>query len=67
MLWLAGHLKRACALPSTATVFFDQCGYGTKWRKRTRLQGWHTGSLDHLRRLCQGRRGQCSFTQCPHV
>ena len=60
-------MKKATALPLSSDVIFDQCGYGAKWRKRTRVAAWHCGSLDHLRRVCRGHHGTCSFSGIGHI
>merc|ERR1712159_684628 len=40
-------------------VTLDFCQYGTPWRKRTRLLGYHI-CLSRLGGLCTGKGGMCS-------
>mgnify|MGYP001209000612 CR=1 FL=1 len=50
-------------------VTLDQCGYGAKWRKRTKLMCFNVfpEDLSKLSRLCRGPNGCCSFSGNPHV
>ena len=66
-LWQAPPLVELLGLEGSQHVIFDQCAYRTKWRKRTRIQGWFTPTLHTLRRICIGRSGFCSFTRKMHV
>ena len=62
--WLAYEAKAA----NTYTVKLDQCQYGARWRKRTKLA---IGNIDprdvtRLCRCCRARRGICSRTGKAH-
>ena len=65
-MWQEPVLNRLIHHRLAKHVVFDQCCFGTKWRKRTRVVGWHVGSPLGLRRLCSGSCGLC-WTGKPHV
>jgi len=67
LLWAFPPLARLCRLSCSASVTLDQCRFGSLSRKRTRLQAWHAGNLEPLRRLCCGKEGRCSTTGEQHV
>ncbi len=48
-------------------VTTDQCQFGTRWRKRTRLCCWNVPNSAQLGRLCHGRKGQCSLSGKHHI
>eukprot|EP00959_Pyramimonas_sp_CCMP1952_P014360 304036-Pyramimonas_sp.AAC.1 len=57
---------RLRALPQARELVVDQCSFGARWRKRTRLVGWWTPILPRVNRLCHGR-GICCSTNRPHL
>ena len=67
MLWLTDQALRFERSRGFSYVLLDQCGYGTAWRKRTKLAATHVPALDSLGRRCQGRNSMCSFSGRAHV
>ena len=54
--------------PHARHTIIDQCQYGTRWRKATRLQGWFVGDpLPELQLRCRCRRGLCSASHARHI
>ena len=53
--------KDACSL------MFDMCSFGTRWRKRTRIVSWGFTCDLPSARLCQGKKGFCSFSDKRHI
>ena len=55
--------------PSIHARVLDQCQYGTKWRKRTRLVMGNVDELDSLKlgHGCRGSGGWCSSSGRKHV
>lgn len=55
--------------PDVCEVVTDQCGFGTPWRKRTKLLCVRISAEDArpLVRECAGRCGRCSFSGQQHV
>ena len=47
-------------------VTIDQCGYGMRWKKPTRLLT-NVEALKTLESRCQGTNCRCSFTKQPHI
>jgi hypothetical protein len=66
MLWLAPPIRSQLNAPSCQVVSVDQCQFGARWRKRTRLASWHC-PIVQLQRLCSGRKGVCNRTDKPHI
>ena len=66
MLWLAPPIRSQLSSNSCQIISVDQCQTGARWRKRTRLAGWHCPILS-LQQLCTGRKGQCNRTKKPHI
>jgi len=64
-LWKAPKLLRLTA--DSDLCIFDQCQYGSRWRKRTKVHGWNVSNLSRLRRLCSGRKGLCSKSGLHHL
>jgi hypothetical protein len=67
MMWLAPPLAKLLQHQTCQCITLDQCQFGSRWRKRTRLATWGCGALPRLARLCQGRGGICSRTHKPHI
>ena len=67
MMWIAPAIARVSQSPYCSEFVFDQCQLGTRWRKRTRILGWHVISCDALVQKCEGRKGVCSLTNLPHI
>ena len=66
MLWLAPPIRSQLGATSCQTISVDQCQFGARWRKRTRLAAWHCPILN-LQQLCTGRKGLCNRTKKPHI
>eukprot|EP00973_Karenia_brevis_P038825 5358119-Karenia_brevis.AAC.1 len=67
MMWRAPEMLRLTCSKHAQFSVCDLCQYGTKWRKRTRLAGWHIESMHRLMKKCSGRGSQCSRTHKPHI
>ena len=67
MLWLAPQIDRLCGFSSSRKFICDFCQYGARWRKRTRIQGWHTQDHEQLTRICHGHGGICSLSKKYHI
>ena len=52
---------------SVNSIWFDQCSFGTPYRKRTRLLFWHCNLQVLIAQRCKGRKGFCCFTSCRHT
>ena len=66
-LWDAPPLARLCALPHHRAHIQDFCGYGARWRKRTRISCWSSCHPDLAERRCHGHGGRCGYTGKPHI
>ena len=66
MIWLAPPLRNQLSVDSCRFISVDQCQFGARWRKRTRLASWHC-PIEHLQKLCSGKKGICSKTSKPHI
>ena len=67
MLWLAPPMKRLFNSPAANHVNTDQCSFGARWRKRTKLFAVHAAGVSSLHFLCSGRAGKCSFSGKHHI
>ncbi len=67
MLWIVPRLVKLRSRPSCQVVLLDQCRWGTRWRKRTRVAAWNCQGIDHLNLLCTGRNGICSRSKRHHI
>ena len=67
LLFFAPPMQKLMGHPAADAISLDQCQFGTPWRKRTRLVGWHVPSLEDSALLCQGSGGLCSATGRPHL
>ena len=65
LLFSAPPIKRL--LPSGHLNTFDMCGYGARWRKRTRIYSWGCSSPLARVALCQGKKGLSSFSSKKHI
>ena len=54
--------RKDCTCIST-----DQCQFGARWRKRTRLCCWNIHDPASLARLCTGKKGLCSRSLQHHI
>ena len=66
-LVLAKMLTREIASGKYRVIVCDMCGYGTAFKKPTRLLLW--GKFAHRveLRLCNGKRGLCGHSGVPHL
>jgi len=65
-LWKLGVIQKLVEKGLAEVIVFDQCQYGTQWRKRTRLLVW--GRLRGISlKSCCSKGGLCSRTGKPHV
>ena len=58
------------AKPGVHEVVFDQCSFGTRWRKPTRLVFGCIGESDlgmFEGRVCSGNGSSCSYTGKDHI
>ena len=67
MLWQAPPIAKIIETGETLSTTYDACGYGARWRKRTRIISVHAPPRPQLCKLCAGRKGVCSFTGLPHI
>jgi len=67
LMWKAPPVHRASLSMFCHDFVFDQCQFGTRWRKRTRILAWHCCSCDSLERKCSGHKGICSRSRKPHI
>jgi hypothetical protein len=67
MLWSAPEMLKLCNNSKHQQVNFDQCQFGTRWRKRTRISCWCCIIPDMFHKLCTGHGGVCSLTKKPHI
>ncbi len=68
-LWSVPALRRIARNPKADEIFVDQCAWGRKWRKRTRLLCVHCDPADVAdlaTYTCNGRR-RCQYSGCKHV
>ena len=66
MLWKAPPIIKCMRAPAFSSIVCDQCAFGTAWRKRMRLGGFHI-DLAAFDRRCTGRKGICGFTNKHHI
>ena len=69
-IWLLPEVVKLMATPGFAIVDLDQCQFGTKWRKATRLLLYRIDpfNVERLRKRChRDRCGNCSKTGKPHL
>ena len=59
---MAAASDRGCV-----NIILDQCQFGERTLKRTRLAAWNLGKLESLGRRCTGTRGLCSATGRHHL
>jgi hypothetical protein len=67
LLWSAPPLAKLRTHADYSEVSVDQCAFGAAWRKRTRLGAWGCLLEAFENKLCQGKRGICSFTTKEHI
>lgn len=67
MLWLAPPLLSLCGRDCSRSLICDFCQYGTRWRKRTRIQGWFVQPSAELTHTCSGRHGICCASGKYHI
>ena len=61
-MWQVPPLARLLRRPDSHMCTLDFCAFGTRWRKRTRVQVWGSSFRVRLLGPCQGRSGMCSFS-----
>ena len=67
LMWKAPPLLKVCSHKCSRVFVCDFCQYGARWRKRTRIQGWHSQLDSDLSRTCSGHQGQCSRSGKFHI
>ena len=67
ILWLAPPLLPLLRASDCRHHHFDQCAFGTPWRKPTTIALWGGGLCDRLTCRCGGSKGICGHTGVPHV
>ena len=67
LLWEAPPIRRLLQSEFAQINVLDQCQFGAKWRKRTKVVCWHCIDTSSLCCLCSGRRGICSRTGKAHI
>ena len=70
MMFKAPALKRVCNLADSRSICFDQCAFGARWRKRTRVQVWNIPDMQNDRSqfpVCCGKKGFCSHSGKRHI
>ena len=67
IVWLMPRLRRLASLCCSRVFVTDFCQHGARWRKRTRIQGWHCADHPALHVCCRGRSGLCSRTGLRHI
>ena len=60
------NLLRALAQGGN-TVTLDQCQFGGRFRKLSRVAGWHVGPIYSLALRCKGQHGVCSLSGKRHL
>ena len=67
LMWSAPAISRLVFKDSCQSVLLDQCQFGTRWHKRTRIAAWNCIDISSLARLCTGKKGVCSKTSIKHI
>ena len=67
MLWHAPCISRLLHPDSCMLHQFDQCQYGTRWKKATTIAAWGCGHCAVLNCSCKGKGGIGSTTKKPHI
>ena len=67
MMWAAPPLQKLMKNRFCSQTLCDMCQFGARWRKRTKLVGWHIESFHRLSHLCAGKKSICSRTHKPHI
>jgi hypothetical protein len=67
MIWLIPRLSALCSVDCSRLYSCDFCQFGAKWRKRTRVQGWHIQDSELLQCKCSGRNGWCPRNNRYHI
>ena len=67
MLFQAFPIAKLLKHKSCSSVTFDQCQFGTRWRKRTRLAMWNCSDCSSLDRRCSGSAISCSASGKLHI
>ena len=65
-IWRLPEWRALCAHHEIEELVFDQCQFGARWRKRTKIIFWGMRVPKHLSKICAGSRGLCSCTGRPH-
>ena len=67
MLFLVAPINALLRHPSCVSVTADQCGYGARWRKRTRFACWNCTEPERLGCICHGLSSICEFSGKHHI
>ena len=67
MLWKLPKLVRLGGLSCSQKFITDFCQHGARWRKRTRIQAWHSPDVPSFHRQCIGHGGICCSTGKYHI
>jgi hypothetical protein len=65
-LWLCPPIARLILKPEFRCYDLDMCGFGTAWKKSTRILAIFA-DLSSLERRCSGAKPFCSFSQKKHI
>ena len=67
MLWQAHPIMQVLNHDAQKSITCDQCQFGARWRKRTRIASWFCHGVDSLDLRCTGHGGMCSRNGRPHI
>ena len=67
LMWQHPALVRLLSHDSCSVQNFDQCQYGTRWKKATSIALWNCGHQQFINKTCTGRKGTCSQSGLPHI
>ena len=67
MMWKAPCLASLVRRDTAQSHVFDQCQYGTPWRKAILVVSWNCGHCLDIDKRCHGKKGICSRTCKPHI
>ena len=67
MIWKAPPLRFLLTRDFTTEIVVDQCQFGPRWKKPTKLLFVQTRDLHKLAKRCQPKGCICSFSNKPHI
>ena len=67
MMWRAPPIAHLAFAKCCSSHVLDQCQFGARWRKRTKLLAWHAPTCLDLCKTCTGKHGICSYSHKPHI